>query len=70
MMTQHAENCRRNWGKKDPNCPRCRELIGGAEPRAAWGSRKRAQEQALIKAIKAHDCAKSGCGPVCTFGDW
>ena len=21
-------------------------------------------------AIRAHDCTRSGCGPVCTFGDW
>jgi hypothetical protein len=50
-------------------CPRCDELRAGAAPRAGWGDRRRRFEAARSAAIYAHDCKRSGCGPVCTFGD-
>jgi len=58
------------FGRKTPGCPRCDELIAGAKP-VRWSCQdKRAMEAAQIAAIKAHDCKRSGCMPICTFGDW
>lgn len=51
-------------------CPRCDELRGGAKPRKSWGQQKRDREAATTRAIYAHDCKKSRCAIVCTFGDW
>ena len=28
------------------------------------------QEAFELMEIRAHDCVRSNCGPVCTFGDW
>jgi len=63
-------------------CSRCDELRYGAEPRG-WGGgqlamrngrlvrlTRRETEANTIAAIRAHDCKKSGCGPVCTAFDW
>lgn len=62
------------FGRKDPTCPRCRELLDGAAPRPRFGGRAYVPElptpAARHSAIWAHDCKASGCGPVCTFGDW
>jgi len=68
--TAHAADCRMTFGRRDPSCPRCRELLAGAEPRRGWGSRRAADDVRRIREIRDHDCRKSGCGPVCTFGDW
>lgn len=57
------------FGRLMPGCPRCDELRAGAPRREGWGSRARQLEAARSAAIRAHDCARSGCGPVCTFGD-
>ena len=51
-------------------CKRCDELRGGAAPREGWGARAKAEEESRIRAIRAHDCRKAGCGPVCTAFDW
>lgn len=58
------------FGRLTRGCPRCDELLAGAEP-VVWAStrRQRAERQRIAE-IRAHDCKRSGCGPVCTFGDW
>jgi len=59
------------FGRKDPNCPRCVELMNGAAPRKAWGWRKREDEARKIAAIRSHDfvaCAKQR--GACTCFDW
>ena len=51
-------------------CPRCDELRAGSTP-VQWVGGRRAQTDALrVVEIRAHDCVKSHCGPVCTFGEW
>lgn len=67
MNTKH--NHQVIFGRREPGCPRCAELAAGAAPRQGWSVR-RTYEAQQIAAIRAHDCQKSGCGPVCTFGDW
>jgi hypothetical protein len=67
---KHSNECKMAFGKKDPKCPRCVELINGAQPRKAWDYLSKQNEANRIQAIREHDCKKSGCGPVCTFGDW
>jgi hypothetical protein len=60
-----------SFGKKAPkgDCPRCDELHDGHAP-VKWDHSKRDSDIQRSKEIKAHDCKKSKCGPVCTFGDW
>lgn len=70
MKTTHADTCTMSFGRKDPNCPRCQELLAGAAPRKGWGQLKREQEAAFRNALRTHNCATRGCGSVCTFGDW
>lgn len=58
------------FGRKIDGCPRCEELKSGAEPvRWSYPSRREQDEQRAAE-IRAHDCKKSGCSIVCTFGDW
>ncbi len=58
------------FGRKVDGCPRCEELKAGA-PTVKWsGTLRKEQEARFIRDLKAHDCKKSGCGPVCTFGEW
>ncbi len=70
--TLHADACRMAFGRKDPNCPRCRELIAGAPARSGWNTRNRRAESDAAKrsAIASHCCKRSGCGPICTAFDW
>lgn len=70
MKTKHDPSCKMAFGRKDPSCPRCQELLAGAPPRKGWNHTKREQERRQIEAIERHDCRVSGCGVVCTFGDW
>ncbi len=72
MKLIHNDTCQMAFGRpsKHNNCPRCEELKTGAKPRKGWGNDKRDNERRQIAEIRAHDCKKSGCGPVCTFGDW
>ena len=72
MMTRHDDRCRMAWGKAKPEtgCPRCLELARGAKPRAGWGDAARRVDAQRIEEIRAHDCTRSGCGPVCTAFDW
>lgn len=59
-----------HFGRKTPGCPRCDELLAGAEPvRWSYPSRREQDEQRATE-IRAHDCRLSGCSIVCTFGDW
>lgn len=60
------------FGKKAPEgtCKRCDELRNGSKPRQTMQSFKKEMEQREIEAIKNHNCKISGCGIVCTFGDW
>jgi len=58
------------WGHLTPGCARCDELAKGAPARQGWGSQKRQEAARFTRDLKAHNCAVSGCGPVCTFGDW
>lgn len=74
MDTKHKSDCQMSFGRKDPSCPRCQELLAGAAPRAGWQTAhfelKRRQEEARAREPK-HDCVKSNCSTVCcTFGDW
>lgn len=35
--TKHSKTCKMQFGRKDPTCPRCQELLEGAPPRKrAW----------------------------------
>lgn len=68
--TKHRDGCARAFARRDPECARCRELAAGAAPREGWGERRKRQEARLLAHIRAHDCAKAKCGPICTFGDW
>lgn len=59
------------FGRKAEGCPRCDELLSGAAP-VVWASMglKKRNEAMQLRAIREHDCKRSNCGPVCTFGDW
>lgn len=57
------------FGRKVDGCPRCDELKAGAEP-VRWAPSRREQDEQRAAEIRAHDCKKSGCSIVCTFGDW
>lgn len=51
-------------------CGRCDELRAGAAPRQGWGQRAREAEAERRRAIAAHDCRATRCGPVCTAFEW
>lgn len=72
MATQtkkHSDNCKMAWGRKDPQCPRCQDLLNGARP-IVWNSSKKDRDLAFSRSLKSHNCTVSNCGPICTFGDW
>ena len=69
-MTRHATDCRRAFRNYDPTCPRCDELRNGAAPRKGWGRNRLQDEAATSRAIREHDCRRSGCGVVCTAFQW
>lgn len=68
MTTAHTHQV--IFGRKVDGCPRCTELKSGAAPVQGWGSLRKAMDARRIADIRAHDCKKSGCGPVCTAFDW
>lgn len=74
LNVKHAADCTMSFGRKDPNCERCKELLAGAPPRK-WRSAI-AKENDARRSIEIRDHFASqkhrtgGCGPVCTFGDW
>lgn len=61
------------FGRKTPGCPRCDELLAGAQP-VQWASSRRDDDRRRSEEIRAHfDSLRhrsGGCGPVCTFGEW
>ena len=69
---KHNNTCLMSFGRpsKHSNYPRCEELKNGKKPRKSWGYDKRMNEARQLKEIREHDCKKSNCGIVCTFGDW
>jgi len=67
MTTKHTH--RMVFGRREAGCPRCEELSAGSEP-IRWARKSQKQVEARRAAIRAHDCKRAGCGPVCTFGDW
>ena len=71
---KHADDCKMSFGRKDANCPRCKEMMDGAKPRDGWQksyySAKKMNDSNRSKWVAEHDCKKSGCGPVCTAFDW
>jgi len=73
-MTKHKPDCKRVFKNYDKTCPRCIELMNGAKARKGWQAdyfkRKKENEIRQSKEIKNHDCKKSGCMSICTFGDW
>lgn len=58
------------FGRKVDGCPRCEELKAGAKAVQGWGAFRKQQDARFVRDLRAHDCKKSNCGPVCTFGDW
>jgi hypothetical protein len=64
------------------DCPRCDELRNGSAPvqwsgtRMVYNNGRLVRETPAIRdamlraAIRAHDCTKSRCGPICTAFDW
>lgn len=58
-----------SFGRKDATCPRCVELINGAKP-IVWRNRRAESDAQRSREIYAHDCKRSNCSIVCTFGDW
>lgn len=71
---KHSAECKMAFGKKDAQCPRCQELLGGAEVRKGWQSdyyaKKKREEEWRLRDIKNHNCEQSGCGSVCTAFEW
>jgi len=61
------------FGRKTPGCPRCDELLGGAEP-VRWAMTRKQEDAQRSAEIHAHFAGQrhrcGGCGPVCTFGEW
>jgi hypothetical protein len=58
------------FGRRVQGCPRCDELKAGAAPVQGWGAKRKEDDAKRLQEIRNHDCKKSKCGPVCTFGDW
>lgn len=63
--TKHT--CNMVFGRKTPGCPRCDELLAGAEP-VQWGNALQKRMDALVNSYK-HVCTPS-CGAVCTANEW
>lgn len=67
--TKHKSDCKMAFGRKDASCPRCQELLNGAEA-IKWAPNRAERDARRSAEIRAHDCKKSNCGPVCTAFDW
>lgn len=57
------------FGRKVIGCPRCTELSAGM-PARRWSNHLRDSQAQRIAEIRAHDCKRSRCGPVCTAFDY
>jgi len=72
MTTRHTCNAGHGpvFGRRTVGCARCDELAKGAAP-VRWASARKADElRKRLAEIRAHDCKRCGCGPVCTAFDW
>ncbi len=67
--TKHSDTCNMAFGRKDATCPRCIELIAGANP-VQWAPSRAQIDAQRCAEIRRHDCRANRCGVVCTFGDW
>jgi hypothetical protein len=66
--TKHT--CEMVFGRKTIGCPRCDELLAGAETvKWDWAERKKKTEELNSEYKTPHKC-KASCGSVCTFGEW
>jgi hypothetical protein len=65
MTTKHTHPM--VFGKREAGCPRCAELASGAAP-ITWA--RRDDDRQRSHEVRAHDCERSRCGNVCTFGDY
>ena len=72
--TKHKADCEMVFGRKDATCPRCVELLNGSPTRDGWQKKyfetKKREDETRIAAIRAHDCKRSGCMPVCVAFDY
>lgn len=68
--TPHKSDCKMSFGRKDITCPRCQELLQGSPTRSSWHKNHFNNQAKRLAEIRAHDCVKSNCGPVCTAFDW
>jgi hypothetical protein len=57
------------FGRKTPGCPRCDELLAGAEVRSWGGADKKVEYAKFLKHLRNHNCETSNCGPICTAFD-
>jgi hypothetical protein len=67
--TKHSATCNMAFGRKDPTCPRCQELIAGSKPRSWNQAQRQSDDTRRCIEIRNHKCSGT-CFPVCTFGDW
>lgn len=71
--TKHSADCKMVFGRKDASCPRCQELMAGAEP-VKWANSFKQNDAARCAEIRSHFAShkhlSGGCGVVCTFGEW
>lgn len=67
-ITTTPHNHRVVFGRKVQGCPRCTELRLGMPPRQWRG--QRVYSSRIVDEIRAHDCKRSGCMSICTFGDY
>jgi hypothetical protein len=60
------------FGRKEPGCVRCGQLMAGAPARQGWGRRSYSVTDPVREVRDHFDGQRhksGGCGPVCTFGD-
>lgn len=69
--TAHKPDCQMSFGRKDPTCPRCQELLAGAQPiKWAWAEQAK-KDRARAAFHVPHRCIPGRCSPVCcTHGDY
>lgn len=67
MTTKHTHPM--VFGRREAGCPRCEEMNAGS-PAVRWSMKGYNPREDVMAQIRAHDCKKSKCGPVCTAFDW
>jgi len=68
--TKHKADCNMAFGRKDATCPRCVELLNGAEARTWNKSADAIRTQDVRNHFESEKHRTGGCGVVCTFGEW